>query len=75
MLLNIEYGFNAMDKVGYSFLERAVETAKELRLFDPVSHTQIKSNKMRTARAYTAWGLYCWTAQVGPIGIIACTVQ
>jgi hypothetical protein len=49
---------NGLDKVGMSYLFQAVSMAYKLDLFreDP----DIRSFRMKKARAFTAWGLFIW---------------
>ncbi|KAK1830892.1 hypothetical protein QBC39DRAFT_100834 [Podospora conica] len=60
MLLNIEYNHNSMDKIGHTFLKKAVTMAESLGIFKIKARDEIKSRKMRAARDAFAWGLYSW---------------
>ncbi|KAI1410532.1 hypothetical protein F5Y13DRAFT_201990 [Hypoxylon sp. FL1857] len=50
----------AMDKVGTSYLLQAFAMATNMDIFSPTCGTD--NEKMRRARAFTAWGLFCWGA-------------
>ncbi|KAF5009796.1 hypothetical protein FDECE_4004 [Fusarium decemcellulare] len=60
ILLNTISNSDGMDKIGRMYMLQAVTMAHELDLFG--SHAEIKSSKMRRARAFTAWGVLAWDA-------------
>lgn len=60
LLLSFEYSHNSMDKIAYTFVQQAVTLSEQIGLFRADVHSRIRNGKMRAAREYTAWGLYCW---------------
>ncbi|KAJ3529251.1 hypothetical protein NM208_g6594 [Fusarium decemcellulare] len=58
ILLNTISNSDGMDKVGRMYMLQAVAMAHDIDLFG--SHIEIKSSKMRQARAFTAWGVMAW---------------
>lgn len=58
LILHITYAGHAIDKVGLSYLMRAVAMARELRLFE--GGDRIHDATMRHARDFTAWCLFNW---------------
>ncbi|KAI0180537.1 hypothetical protein GGR52DRAFT_531750 [Hypoxylon sp. FL1284] len=60
IVLSIVATTTAMDKVGTSYLLQAIAMAASLDMFSATMGTD--NEKMRRARAFTAWGLFCWQA-------------
>ncbi|KAI1758691.1 hypothetical protein GGR53DRAFT_215836 [Hypoxylon sp. FL1150] len=60
IVLSIVATTTAMDKVGTSYLLQAMATATSIGLFTATTGTE--NEKVRRARAFTAWGLFCWQA-------------
>ncbi|KAI2631054.1 hypothetical protein GGR54DRAFT_628061 [Hypoxylon sp. NC1633] len=60
VLLSIVSLTTARDKQGKSYLLQAIAMATNLDLFSATAGTE--DEKIRRARAFTAWGLYCWQA-------------
>ncbi|OTA95752.1 hypothetical protein M434DRAFT_393609 [Hypoxylon sp. CO27-5] len=60
IVLSIVAITTAMDKVGTSYLLQAFAMATNMNMFSPTCGTN--NEKMRRARAFTAWGLFCWGA-------------
>ncbi|KAF4470200.1 Zn(2)-C6 fungal-type DNA-binding domain [Fusarium albosuccineum] len=60
ILLNTISNSDGMDKIGRMYMLQAVAMANDIGLFG--SHAEIKGNKMRRARAFTAWGVMAWDA-------------
>lgn len=60
IVLSIVATTTAMDKVGTSYLLQAMAMATSLGMFTATMGTE--SEKVRRARAFTAWGLFCWQA-------------
>ncbi|KAI0902092.1 hypothetical protein F4806DRAFT_490565 [Annulohypoxylon nitens] len=60
IVLSIVATTTAMDKVGTSYLLQAMAMATNLHLFTDTCGTRDGEN--RRARAFTAWGLFCWQA-------------
>lgn len=60
VVLSIVATTTAMDKVGTSYLLQAMAMATNLHLFTDTCGTRDGEN--RKARAFTAWGLFCWQA-------------
>lgn len=61
-ILNVICNEDAMDKVGRAYIVQAVAMAHDIDLFDP--SVQHRSTKMQRARAFTAWSLFAWDAQL-----------
>lgn len=64
IVLSIVATTTAMDKVGTSYLLQAITMAMSLDMFRATMGTE--NEKVRRARAFTAWGLFCWQAYVNP---------
>ncbi|KAI2465995.1 hypothetical protein F4781DRAFT_445511 [Annulohypoxylon bovei var. microspora] len=60
IVLSIVATTTAMDKVGTSYLLQGMAMATNLKLFTATCGT--RDGEMRKARAFTAWGLFCWQA-------------
>ncbi|XXH04590.1 DNA helicase rad5 [Hypoxylon texense] len=60
IVLSIVATTTAMDKVGTSYLLQAITMAVSLDMFSASMGTE--NEKLRRARAFTAWGLFCWQA-------------
>lgn len=60
IVLSIVATTTAMDKVGTSYLLQAITMAMSLDMFRATMGTE--NEKVRRARAFTAWGLFCWQA-------------
>lgn len=65
VLLSIVAITTAMDKVGTSYLMQAIVMAMDQDMFSPTTGTD--NEKLRRARAFTAWGLFCWQAYVNAV--------
>ncbi|KAK4128133.1 hypothetical protein N657DRAFT_564260 [Parathielavia appendiculata] len=57
-LLTLAYNLNGSDKIGWRFTQRAIEMADEIQLLGPPLEHHDRDTQC--ARAYTAWGLFCW---------------
>ncbi|KAI0887566.1 uncharacterized protein GGS22DRAFT_186400 [Annulohypoxylon maeteangense] len=60
IILSIVATTTAMDKVGTSYLLQAMAMATNINLFTATCGT--RDGITRKARAFTAWGLFCWQA-------------
>ncbi|OTB00138.1 hypothetical protein M426DRAFT_324544 [Hypoxylon sp. CI-4A] len=60
VVLNIVSILTAMDKVGTSYMLQAAAMATSMDLFS--ANTGTRDKRARKARAFTAWGLFCWQA-------------
>ncbi|KAM3497815.1 hypothetical protein MY10362_008848 [Beauveria mimosiformis] len=60
IVLNTIYDADTMDKVGKMYMLQAIAMAHDMKLFK--DDADIKSKRMRRARAFTAWCLYTWDA-------------
>ncbi|KAL7626163.1 hypothetical protein AAE478_002933 [Parahypoxylon ruwenzoriense] len=60
IVLSIVATTTAMDRVGTSYLLQAIAMAYNLDIFSATAGTRNVS--VRKARAFTAWGLFCWQA-------------
>jgi hypothetical protein len=66
----ITYTVNGVDKVGNSYLMKAVAMAQDMKLFSPSNENM--GSKMRVMRTVTAWGIYSQQGYVGcQTGILA----
>ncbi|KAI5867928.1 hypothetical protein GGS23DRAFT_591738 [Durotheca rogersii] len=63
IVLSIVATTTAMDKVGTSYLSQAIAMAYNLNIFSATAGTDDEA--VRKARAFTAWGLFCWQAWQG----------
>lgn len=54
-LINLECNKCGVDKIGWSYLTRAVGMGHDLGLFAKLT---VRSRRERVARAVTAWGLF-----------------
>jgi hypothetical protein len=62
LFLNGSYNLDGVDAVGWRYASQAIAMADKLHLFAaPPSGT---SEKMRIAREFTAWTLFCWQGYV-----------
>ncbi|KAI1378381.1 hypothetical protein F4677DRAFT_466122 [Hypoxylon crocopeplum] len=60
IVLSISATTTAMDKVGTAYLLQAMAMATNMDIFSATTGTD--NEKMRRARAFTAWGLFTWQA-------------
>ena len=58
LLIGLLFDLCGMDKIGWTYALQAIAMAHDLKLFEP--STNIKSNRMRHSRDFTAWGLFYW---------------
>jgi hypothetical protein len=58
VLLHLSNVMNAIDGVGSTYTELAVDMAHKIKLFGPNGTTQ--DTKRRNARVFTAWALFNW---------------
>jgi hypothetical protein len=61
LLLNLTINEQGLDKVGFSYLVKAVNLAKAMGLFSVVGAPNI-SKEMKVVRDFTAWSLFRWQA-------------
>jgi hypothetical protein len=66
VLLHLTNVMNAIDAVGSTYTEKAVDMAHRIKLFGP--NDTIQDTKRRTARVFTAWALFNWQRYGGPHG-------
>ena len=59
-LLTVVNNANGMDRIGLLYLIKALAMARELQIFKAPPSTM--DERMQNARAFTAWGLFCWQA-------------
>jgi hypothetical protein len=57
-LLTLVYILNGSDRIGWRYTLRAIDMANEIQLLGPPAEHH--DREMQCARAYTAWGLFCW---------------
>ncbi|KAL6828048.1 hypothetical protein V8C40DRAFT_243377 [Trichoderma camerunense] len=63
MIVNGIYVNNGIDKLGLTYLDRAIAIAEDLQIFGDNSH--IEENTLRHARNFTAWCLYKYQTIMG----------
>ncbi|EGS18031.1 uncharacterized protein CTHT_0060450 [Thermochaetoides thermophila DSM 1495] len=58
ILINLIQNINGADKIGWRVTVRALELAREIKLFD--EPPEYYGPEMVIVRTYTAWACYCW---------------
>lgn len=60
LVINVVCNLYAMDRVGISFGNAAIQMAHDLNLFAPNAYMADISEQEQKAYTYTAWSLYFW---------------
>lgn len=59
LLLNLVYGVDGLDTIGWQCTARSIEMARRIGLFEAGAH-EADDPKIAHARVYTAWSAFCW---------------